>query len=231
MVSFVCACGETIRKPKVRNHLQQRHCEYLSCVDCNETFYGEDYSTHNKCISEAEKYMGKLYKPGTASTEGSKQDRWQASVMEVLENYQGPLRGYVDTLVGYDNIPRKEKAFNNFIKNSLKLHNPSEIRKLWELVQSAAPATPEGASKKRSAEEEAWGGWVEEIDRALKRRRTAEKSMPWKQLRDEVVTRYLKKAGKAGSKREDMNDVMLSKIPKAYLSKSANKVSLPSDKQ
>mmetsp|Transcript_5103 Transcript_5103/g.4238 ORF Transcript_5103/g.4238 Transcript_5103/m.4238 type:complete len:116 (-) Transcript_5103:16-363(-) len=106
-----------------------------------------------------------------------------------------------------------------------------EIRKLWELVQSAAPATPEGASKKRSAEEEAWGGWVEEIDRALKRRRTAEKSMPWKQLRDEVVTRYLKKAGKAGSKREDMNDVMLSKIPKAYLSKSANKVSLPSDKQ
>lgn len=55
----------------------------MSCVDCNQTFYGEEYSSHNKCISEAEKYMGKLYKPGSTSTEGSKQDRWQSSVMEV----------------------------------------------------------------------------------------------------------------------------------------------------
>lgn len=38
-------------------------------------------------------------------------------------------------------------------------------------------------------------------------------SMPWKQLRDEVVTRYLKKgaAGK-GCRREDVNDIMLSKV-------------------
>ncbi|KAF4719800.1 hypothetical protein FOZ63_016416, partial [Perkinsus olseni] len=194
-VSQLLPVGSLLRGEKIGHSEITRytaHMEYLSCVDCNQTFYGEEYSTHNKCISEAEKYMGKLYKPGSGSTEGSKQDRWQANVMEVLENYQGPLRGYVDTLLGYDNIPRKEKAFNNFIKNSLKLHNPSEMKKLWQLVQSAAPATPP-PNNKRSVEDEAWGGWKEEIDRALERRRTAEKSMPWKQLRDEVVTRYLKK--------------------------------------
>ncbi|KAF4694419.1 mdj1 protein precursor [Perkinsus olseni] len=105
------------------------------------------------------------------------------------------------------------------------------MKKLWQLVQSAAPTTPP-PNNKRSVEDEAWGGWKEEINRALKRRRTAEKSMPWKQLRDEVVTRYLKKeaAGK-GCKREDVNDVMLSKIPEAYLSKSGNKVSLPSHEE
>ena len=36
---------------------------YASCIDCGRVFHGTEYKSHTSCISEAEKYQGKLYKP------------------------------------------------------------------------------------------------------------------------------------------------------------------------
>jgi len=60
MVSFVCdECQTTLKKAKVRNH----GCRgSVSCVDCLTTFHGNSYEAHTSCISEAEKYEGKLFK-------------------------------------------------------------------------------------------------------------------------------------------------------------------------
>ncbi len=42
MVSFVCdVCGDTIKKPKIKAHMQFCSQAY-SCVDCSKTFYGEE---------------------------------------------------------------------------------------------------------------------------------------------------------------------------------------------
>ncbi|VVT57640.1 uncharacterized protein SAPINGB_P005796 [Magnusiomyces paraingens] len=62
MVSFSCeVCNETLIKKKVRNHYCRNAA--FTCLDCNKTFYGNDYNAHNQCISEAQKYEKSLYNP------------------------------------------------------------------------------------------------------------------------------------------------------------------------
>ncbi|KAJ1805271.1 hypothetical protein LPJ75_005359 [Coemansia sp. RSA 2598] len=63
MVSFVCNhCQETLKKPKLDMHTQRCRYASFSCIDCGVDFAGTSYRQHTSCISEAEKYEGKLYK-------------------------------------------------------------------------------------------------------------------------------------------------------------------------
>jgi len=59
MVSFVCeVCQDVVKKNQIDNHCRQK-CPSswnFTCVDCNQCFAGFDYSQHNSCITEAEKY-------------------------------------------------------------------------------------------------------------------------------------------------------------------------------
>ena len=80
MVNFICdACGQTIKKQKVEKHYQTecRNCSVLSCIDCGKDFPGDSYASHTSCISEAEKYQGKLYKGKDKANKGErKQQEW-----------------------------------------------------------------------------------------------------------------------------------------------------------
>ncbi|KAJ2662188.1 hypothetical protein IW148_003077 [Coemansia sp. RSA 1199] len=70
MVSFVCnACQETLKKPKLDMHANRCHYASFSCIDCSVDFTGTSYRQHTSCISEAEKYEGKLYKKGKQSAQ------------------------------------------------------------------------------------------------------------------------------------------------------------------
>lgn len=70
MVSFVCSsCQATLKKAKVRAHLARCRGP-VSCLDCSVDFAGDAYERHTSCVSEAEKYQGKLYKG-----DGKKQKR------------------------------------------------------------------------------------------------------------------------------------------------------------
>ena len=65
MVFFTCnACGASLKKNQVEKHYQNEcpNCEVLSCIDCGKDFFGDEYASHTKCVSEAEKYQGALYK-------------------------------------------------------------------------------------------------------------------------------------------------------------------------
>ncbi len=78
MVFFTCnACGASLKKNQVEKHYRNecRNCSVLSCMDCGQDFYGEEYAAHTKCISEAEKYQGAMYKP-TGNKGDQKQDSW-----------------------------------------------------------------------------------------------------------------------------------------------------------
>lgn len=62
MVYFVCNnCQETIRKCKVDEHSMRCHSDSYSCVDCGKDFSLREARGHNTCITEEEKYQGKLY--------------------------------------------------------------------------------------------------------------------------------------------------------------------------
>jgi cell growth-regulating nucleolar protein len=89
MVSFVCnACGQTVRKNQVEKHYQTvcRQCQVLSCIDCGKDFQGEDYAKHTSCISEAEKYQGKLFQPKEKANKGEqKQQEWIKVILDILD--------------------------------------------------------------------------------------------------------------------------------------------------
>jgi len=44
-------------------------------MDCGQDFYGDEYSNHTKCISEAEKYQGAMFK-GSGNKGDKKQQEW-----------------------------------------------------------------------------------------------------------------------------------------------------------
>lgn len=57
MVSFSCeVCNETLAKKKCQQHQGRCRGAYFTCLDCQKTFYGNDYVNHTSCISEADKY-------------------------------------------------------------------------------------------------------------------------------------------------------------------------------
>jgi cell growth-regulating nucleolar protein len=75
MVSFVCDnCGDTMTKPKVKNHLMRPRflssffnsyfysyrCSRssFSCIDCYTRFSHDTVHQHTQCITEAQKHHG-----------------------------------------------------------------------------------------------------------------------------------------------------------------------------
>lgn len=93
MVVFICnACGNSIKKNKVEKHYQTEcsNCSVLSCIDCGKDFVGDAYQQHTTCISEAEKYQGKLFKDsdrGKPSKGEQKQQDWMQVI--VVESSKG----------------------------------------------------------------------------------------------------------------------------------------------
>lgn len=76
MVAFTCnTCGESVKKNKVEKHLMQCSVSSLSCMDCGQNFYGESYNGHTKCITEAEKYQGKLFQAKDKMNKGEKKQQ------------------------------------------------------------------------------------------------------------------------------------------------------------
>lgn len=57
MVWFSCEdCGDSVKKPKLKNHFLQCNASALTCVDCQETFDPKQAQAHDQCYTEHEKY-------------------------------------------------------------------------------------------------------------------------------------------------------------------------------
>jgi len=63
MPSFSCDyCQVTLKKKAAENHLNS--CSsVVSCLDCGKSFDYDALKAHTQCISEAQKYQGKLFRP------------------------------------------------------------------------------------------------------------------------------------------------------------------------
>ncbi|KAK9864725.1 hypothetical protein WJX84_008942 [Apatococcus fuscideae] len=71
MTWFNCEdCGDTVKKPKVPNHLQSCSASRFSCIDCGRTFDRHTVGGHNTCVSEQQKYAQGATKPGGFAAEG-----------------------------------------------------------------------------------------------------------------------------------------------------------------
>ncbi|XP_037685321.1 cell growth-regulating nucleolar protein isoform X2 [Choloepus didactylus] len=147
MVFFTCnACGESVKKVQVEKHVAIcRNCECLSCIDCGKDFWGNDYKNHVKCISEDQKYGGRGYE-GKTHKGDIKQQAWIQKISELIKrpNVSPKVRELLEQISGYDNVPRKRVKFQNWMKNSLKVHNEPILDQVWNIFSEASSSEPVG---------------------------------------------------------------------------------------
>nr|XP_023962634.1 cell growth-regulating nucleolar protein isoform X2 [Chrysemys picta bellii] len=148
MVVFTCsACGESVKKGQVEKHVNIcRNCQCLSCMDCGKDFWGDDYKSHVKCISEDQKYGGKGYEAKTNKGD-VKQQEWIQKIHEIIKkpNISPKVRNILEQMHTYDNIPRKKVKFQNWMVNSFNVDNSALQDQVWDIFSEA---TSNGPSKK-----------------------------------------------------------------------------------
>ncbi|KAJ1900244.1 hypothetical protein LPJ66_001603 [Kickxella alabastrina] len=142
MVSFVCNyCQETLKKPKLDMHAQRCRNASFSCIDCSVDFMGTTYRQHTSCISEAEKYEGKLFK-GNKKNANQKQN--------IPAQTQPQTKTTVDQL--------KERAQQlNFVQESAvegKKRNPEATAEEEEEKKKKSKKEKKKEEKKESAWDE-----------------------------------------------------------------------------
>lgn len=237
---FECyRCNETVKKPKMAKHLLSCGSEWVTCIDCNKRFSWEEWESHTTCISEAQKYQGKLFQGKESGNKGKlKQDTWTENVQKAIEDAGSSIspqtKGHLEKLLGFDNIPRKQKPFTNFVKNSLKLWDEKKINEIWAVISAATAKKPEqtppaaAPPKETAAEKKSeakWAGWKRALDTELL---IAGGELPWKKLRDAVVRRYHAESSEPNGVDEAQLCLQcLSAVPDAYLSKEDELVRYP----
>jgi len=227
MVYFECSkCNESLKKPQVAKHLQRCGSGFVSCIDCSQWFTWETFESHTSCVSEAQKYQGKLYEAKENTNKGQvKQDNWISNVEKAIEDPDSKVPAHtkasLQKLLGFSNVPRKQRAFTNFVKNSLNMwHDEKKIAEMWDVIFAANAKMPE--ELKPTVEK--WT-WKRGLDEELKR---AGGEMPWKRLRDALVAKA-KEVGEAnGSSVEQLGNTALAAIPDSYLSKTDDLVRMAS---
>uniref|UniRef100_A0A2K5Q4N8 Cell growth-regulating nucleolar protein n=1 Tax=Cebus imitator TaxID=2715852 RepID=A0A2K5Q4N8_CEBIM len=145
------ACGESVKKIQVEKHVSVcRNCECLSCIDCGKDFWGDDYKNHVKCISEDQKYGGKGYE-GKTHKGDIKQQAWIQKINELIKrpNVSPKVRELLEQISAFDNVPRKKAKFQNWMKNSLKVHNESILEQVWNIFSEASSSVTSSSLKVR----------------------------------------------------------------------------------
>jgi len=137
-----------LKKPMVEKHYTQkcRACYVLTCIDCLKDFEGDDYKTHNTCMSEEQRYS-KEGRAGWDPTVGQgnkgekRQNAWIANLRKILQentDLDSDVKNILDTIQEHENIPRKKPKFINFVKNIMRNRaRPHSIDKTWELFEQA----------------------------------------------------------------------------------------------
>lgn len=128
-----------MKKAQVDKHVMKcRQCEVLSCIDCGKDFWGDDYKEHLKCISEDQKYGGKGFE-AKANKGDVKQQQWMEKVHEAMNKpgVSPKLKEVLNQVSSYDNVPRKKAKFQNWMQNSLRIHNKALQDQVWEVFAAA----------------------------------------------------------------------------------------------
>merc|ERR1711953_282185 len=105
-------------------------------------FAWNEWEAHTTCMSEAQKYEGKLFKEKESTNKGQrKQDAWLQNVQTKIEDPSSAIspqiKSMLEKLLGFDNIPRKQKPFTNFVKISLKIWGDKKISEIWDVISVA----------------------------------------------------------------------------------------------
>ncbi|XP_011648219.1 cell growth-regulating nucleolar protein [Pogonomyrmex barbatus] len=157
MVVFTCNhCGDPLQKPKVAVHYQTvcRNIPFLTCVDCLKDFRNEEYISHTKCITEAERYGGKDYVPKSSVNKGErKQQEWINVINNLLNGtivLSNAEQNFLNNLSKYENIPRKKSKFLNFVRSAMgNRMNITVVESVWDKIENAHKQSQQFPLKKK----------------------------------------------------------------------------------
>merc|ERR1719471_1380148 len=136
---------------------------WLTCIDCLKDFYGDEYMSHNSCMSEDQRYS-KEGRSGWDPSKGQghkgekKQNAWVNNLRTILAETQdldSDVKTIVNTIMDHENIPRKKPKFVNFVKNIMRNRaRPHSMDKTWELFsQALKPPEPQAETKMEVTED------------------------------------------------------------------------------
>ncbi|KAL6708688.1 hypothetical protein ACN47E_002384 [Coniothyrium glycines] len=92
MVSFSCEnCGDVLTKKKLDGHRNQCYGASFTCLDCMVHFPGTSYKSHTACITEDQKYQGKLYKEKKPKGQPQKKDNGPNDVSQALAEHNASV--------------------------------------------------------------------------------------------------------------------------------------------
>ncbi|XP_046688305.1 cell growth-regulating nucleolar protein [Homalodisca vitripennis] len=158
MVVFTCQnCGESIQKPKVEKHYNSR-CRNrdvnLTCVDCLKDFFGQDYTSHTKCVTEMERYSahGTIIKENKGQ---KKQDKFVEMIPNLLnsKNLTIPQRKLLELCSKFDNVPRKRPRFKNFLMNAARhiKYSSDDVDSVFDILENALKELNQSDTNKEEA--------------------------------------------------------------------------------
>ncbi len=138
MVWFACRCGETLKKKQVDSHATWcSECWSVACIDCGVSFPGDEYASHNQCMTESEKYEKGFGRGGGKCKNGSEKSKkklsaaeaWACLVEDAAIGAPVGLKGTLERLKSSRNaVPRQKNKFINFVKNSLNVRSDVTIQ-------------------------------------------------------------------------------------------------------
>uniref|UniRef100_A0A0K0DH18 Zf-LYAR domain-containing protein n=1 Tax=Angiostrongylus cantonensis TaxID=6313 RepID=A0A0K0DH18_ANGCA len=104
-------------------------------------------------LSESQKYGSKNYVQKEAKGE-VKQNAWCEQVQRAIEYVTEPLlKELLQNIQGYNNIPRKEAKFINFLTNSCRIRDVKLCKMAWAAISAEAlKLKEEGEVKKVNGE-------------------------------------------------------------------------------
>lgn len=207
MVFFVCeSCNESLKKNQVSSHANRcKNCAAVTCVDCNVTFWGDDFMKHTSCVSEAERYEGSTFRgvkkadmDASAPSSGGKkttkkmnpQDSWMSLIMDVAGENDAPpsIKVHLSELAQYSNIPRKEKQFKNFAINSLRGvgRNDKLVTEIYHFLDGVRVKRKEAADAENKVLKDAEKEKQDKVKAEIKKKEEdAEKEITKKRKREE----------------------------------------------
>lgn len=143
MVSFACeACADVLAKKKLDSHGCRQG---FTCLDCNRTFYRNEYRSHTTCVTEAERYQKSVYQPD--------KKRKQEDVHKELhaDRKDGALHARkVSAKQSKDDTPGKngqEPLKDAPPKPAVTGSNGSDLENLFDMLSSVASSRPKKIKK------------------------------------------------------------------------------------
>jgi cell growth-regulating nucleolar protein len=177
-------------------------------------------------VTEAERYEKTVYKgPKKNETKGRKltpQESWMAIINDSLEKCPPAAASYLETLSSYDNVPRKERAFQNFAANSLNLRGANGdaiISSIWNHLSSVREEKLKDIAKSKEEEQKAKEKSEEKVETDTKSPSTYSQAEKAPSVNETKVGKKVVKAMRKALKKAPSNQLRMKELRKLVKSK------------